>query len=96
MVVIHTVCAIGTAIGVGIVRYFAELRKLEVVGIPWLVGTAVCDVLITAALSLHLVCNSCFRPLLVSLTVDCSENIEQDLLRQTRLSIKSLGVSIPL
>ena len=55
MVAIHTVCAIGAAIGVGIVRYFAELRKLEAVGVPWLVGTAICDVLIAAALSLHLV-----------------------------------------
>ena len=49
------VSAIGTCIGVGIIKNFVEFQKLEVVAILWLVGTALCDVLITAALTFHLV-----------------------------------------
>ncbi|KAJ3479104.1 hypothetical protein NLI96_g9294 [Meripilus lineatus] len=52
--VVSGLSAIGTAIGVGIVKKFIEFQKLEIVAILWLVGTAVCDVLITSALSLHL------------------------------------------
>lgn len=37
------------------VKYFSELQRLKVVGIPWLVCAAICDLLITISLSGHLV-----------------------------------------
>jgi len=45
---------IGTAIGVGMLREFARLQELKVVVSLWLIGSAVCDVVITGALTLHL------------------------------------------
>ena len=51
----EVVCGLGASIGVGIVKRFTELQRLEVVGVPWLVGSAVCDILITVSLSIHLV-----------------------------------------
>lgn len=45
---------IGTAIGVAMLPQFAGLQRLKVIVILWLVGTAVCDVIITVALTWHL------------------------------------------
>ncbi|KZT66294.1 hypothetical protein DAEQUDRAFT_471660 [Daedalea quercina L-15889] len=45
---------IGTAIGVGMVKEFAKLQQLKVVVSLWLIGSAVCDVIITVALTWHL------------------------------------------
>ena len=84
--------AIGTCIGVGIIKNFAEFQKLEIVAILWLVGTAVCDVLITGALSFHLV--STVVDLLVSLlTLYHSANIELDSHKPIQSLTKSFAVS---
>ncbi|TFY62213.1 hypothetical protein EVJ58_g4008 [Rhodofomes roseus] len=45
---------IGTAIGVGMVREFAKLQRLKVIVSLWLIGSAVCDVVITVSLTWHL------------------------------------------
>ncbi|KAH9934259.1 uncharacterized protein B0H18DRAFT_549193 [Fomitopsis serialis] len=45
---------IGTAVGVGMVREFAKLQKLKIIVSLWLIGSAVCDVIITIALTWHL------------------------------------------
>ncbi|PCH42170.1 hypothetical protein WOLCODRAFT_72014, partial [Wolfiporia cocos MD-104 SS10] len=46
--------SIGTSIGVAMLPQFAGLQRLEVIIVLWLVGTALCDVIIATALSWHL------------------------------------------
>ncbi|KAM5531004.1 hypothetical protein V8D89_015331 [Ganoderma adspersum] len=61
IVAVIVVCAIaqlcgglGCSIAIGIIPEFNQFRKFQVVGILWLVGAALADVLITTALVWHL------------------------------------------
>lgn len=47
-------CAIGTAIGVSIVKDFSKFQTLDVIALPWLISCTLCDVLIAVALSAYL------------------------------------------
>ncbi|EPQ53462.1 hypothetical protein GLOTRDRAFT_139698 [Gloeophyllum trabeum ATCC 11539] len=45
---------VGTAIAVGIIPQFAKFQEFQAIVIVWLISNAVCDVLITTALTWHL------------------------------------------
>ncbi|EKM56729.1 uncharacterized protein PHACADRAFT_254021 [Phanerochaete carnosa HHB-10118-sp] len=47
-------CAIGTAIGVTIVKDFSKFQSLDVIALPWLISCTLCDVLIALSLSMYL------------------------------------------
>lgn len=58
-----SVCGIGVTIAVTIVKNFAQFQKFQGLVLPWLICSAVCDLIITASLVWYLVSRHPFPPI---------------------------------